>query len=76
MSNFNDVAHPELRAYNRVMFCKNLLSIGGEGRVEKYLKQFSDEDLSTYISVAMEMAEGGDLAALKARMASYSTGEY
>ena len=76
MSNFNDVAHPELRAYNRVMFCKNLLNISGEGRVEKYLKQFSDEDLSAYVAMAVEMAKGGDLAPLKARMASYSTGEY
>jgi len=41
MSNFNEINHAPLRAYNRCVYAFNLLGDSGKAPMEDYLAQFS-----------------------------------
>ena len=41
MSNFSEISHAPLRAYNRCVMAFNILEDNGRAPLEEYLKQFS-----------------------------------
>lgn len=44
MSNFSEIQHAPLRAYNRCVYAFNLLEDSGKAPMEDYLSQFSKKD--------------------------------
>lgn len=59
MSNFVDVKHPPLRAYNRAVMACNLLEDGGKAALEDYVSQFTPEDRKEMYNILALVKEHG-----------------
>jgi len=60
MSNFNDVAHRPLRAYNRAMLCQNIFADAGKAPLEDYIGQFSIQDKQDIYDILSVIKKLGD----------------